>query len=255
MKVVSWNVNGLRAVLGKGFLDWLGANRPDVLCLQEIKAHAGDLQHVEWPTGYRVVWNPAEKRGYSGTGLILRVEGEVVPGIGEPEGDAEGRVQTLELADCFIVNCYTPNAQRELTRLEFRTQVWDPAFRAHVSLLAKRKPVLFCGDLNCAHTEDDIARPKANRGNSGFTDVERANFSALLGAGFVDSWRHFHPSGNGHYTWWSYMGSSRAKNIGWRIDYACVSRGSEAGLREAFIQPEVTGSDHCPIGVVWQPGG
>jgi exodeoxyribonuclease-3 len=250
LKVVSWNVNGLRSVLGKGLLDYIAWEKPDVLCLQEIKAVPGDLQHVRWPEGYCMHWNPAVKRGYSGTAILAKLDPlEVSLGIGEPEGDAEGRVIRFELEDFQVVACYTPNAQRELTRLAYRTQVWDPAFRNYVAGLARKKPVLFCGDLNCAHTEEDIARPKANDGNSGFTREERANFSALLAAGFVDSWRVFNPVGNGHYTWWSYRGTSRDQNVGWRIDYHCVSTSLAERLSSAFIRSEVRGSDHCPVGV------
>jgi exodeoxyribonuclease III len=251
MKLVSWNVNGLRSVLGKGLLDFVAREKPDVLCLQEVKAHPGDVQHIEWPSGYTLHLFPAEKRGYSGTGVLTRVAPLALEtGIGEEIGDAEGRVQTLEFGEFFLVNCYTPNAQRELTRLEYRVKVWDPVFRRHVAELAKRKPVVFCGDMNCAHTEDDIARPKQNDGNSGFTRDERENFSKLLGAGFLDTWRVFHPTGNGHYSWWTYRAGARAKNIGWRIDYFGVSASLKPRLREAFIRPEVTGSDHCPVGIV-----
>lgn len=250
MKLVSWNVNGLRSVLGKGLLEYLREEKPDVLCLQEIKAHPGDVSHVEWPAGYTIHWNPAVKRGYSGTAIFSRLPAvSVVNGIGEPEGDAEGRVITMELPDCHVVTCYTPNAQRELTRLDYRTKVWDPAFREHVAKLARRKPVLFCGDLNCAHTEHDIARPKENDGNSGFTKEERENFTRLLAAGFLDTWRHFNPTGNGHYSWWTYRAGAREKNIGWRIDYVCASETLRGALKSAFIRPKVTGSDHCPVGV------
>jgi exodeoxyribonuclease-3 len=250
MKLLSWNVNGIRSVLGKGLLEYLEREDADVVCLQEVKAHPADVQHVVWPTGYTVHWNPAIKRGYSGTAILSRLPARrLTLGIGEPEGDGEGRVINLELEDCIVVNCYTPNAQRELTRLDYRVNVWDPAFRAHVATLAKRKPVIFCGDLNCAHTEHDIARPKANDGNSGFTREERANFTRLLDSGFRDTWRHFNPVGNGNYTWWSYMGAARAKNIGWRIDYVCVSESLTGALKGAFIRSEVTGSDHCPVGV------
>lgn len=248
MKLISWNVNGLRAVLGKGFLDYFGATGADVVCLQETKCHPGDVQHVTWPRGYEVVWNAAEKKGYSGTAVFSRVKPlEVTYGLGAAEHDREGRVITVEFDTFFLVNVYTPNAQHELVRLAYR-QAWDAAFLAHVRRLEARKPVVFCGDLNVAHREIDLARPKANVGNPGFTPEERAGFDAFLAAGMVDTFREFEPGPN-HYSWWSYRAGARGKNIGWRIDYFVTSGVLRPALRRAWIEPGVMGSDHCPVGL------
>jgi exodeoxyribonuclease III len=249
VKLVSWNVNGLRSILAKGFDAFLAAEQPDVLCLQEIKATP---DKVAWtpPADYAVWWNPAVRPGYSGTlTLTQQVPLAVNCGIGVPDGDAEGRVQTIEFADCFVVNVYTPNARGDLSRLAWRTQVWDPAFREHCVSLASRKPVLFCGDLNVAHQPIDLANPAANRGSAGFTDEERAAFQDLLDAGFVDSFRLLE-SGGGHYSWWSYRAGARARNVGWRIDYVGASSALAPRIKQAFIRPQVSGSDHCPVGVV-----
>ncbi len=249
MRLLSWNVNGLRAVLGKGFPEFLNKSGADILCLQEIKARP-DQVDLELPEGYRVYWNPALKPGYSGTLTLSRVEPlNVREGIGLPEGDAEGRVQTLEFRDFYLVNVYTPNSGNALARLGFRTREWDPAFRAHCSRLAESKPVVFCGDLNVAHEEIDLANPKTNRKNAGFTDEERAGFSAHLAAGFFDSFRSLHPDEPRHYSWWSYRAGARARNVGWRIDYFCLSEALRPRLKDAFIWPQVMGSDHCPVGV------
>lgn len=250
MKLVSWNVNGIRASLKKGLAEFLQTSDADVICLQETKAHPGDVQHVVWPRGLVAHWNSAEKKGYSGTAILTRVKPKAVtPGIGLRDHDSEGRVLTAEFEDFTLVNVYQPNSQRGLTRLAYRTREWDPAFLAFLKKLGKKgKPVLFCGDLNVAHTEIDLANPKTNRRNAGFTDEERANFTAVLDAGFIDTFRHFEP-GPGHYSWWSQMSDCRARNIGWRVDYVVASAKLESALRKAWISPNVFGSDHCPVGL------
>ncbi len=249
MKLISWNVNGVRAVLKKGYLDWMQAAKADVICLQETKAHPGDVQHVEWPKGYTAYWNSAVKKGYSGTVIFTRETPlNVTNGIGETAHDDEGRVITAEYGDFFLVNVYQPNSQRGLTRLDYRTQAWDPAFLKYLKKLEKKKPVVFCGDLNVAHTEIDLTNPKTNRRNAGFTDEERTNFSALLAKGFVDTFREFE-KGPGHYSWWSQMMNCRARNIGWRVDYFVASAALRPALKRAWISPEVMGSDHCPVGL------
>lgn len=248
MKLLSWNVNGVRAALGKGLLEWMQAARADVICLQEVKAVLGDVQHVVWPAGYEVVWNAAEKKGYSGTAVLLRRPPlSVTLGISSAEHDREGRAVTVELEECFVVGVYTPNAQPELARLAFR-QAWDRALLAHVRRLERRKPVIFCGDLNVAHQEIDLARPRENVGNPGFSDEERAGFRDFLAAGFIDTFREFE-RGPGHYSWWTYRAGARERNIGWRIDYCLASAALRPRLRRAWIEPHVTGSDHCPVGV------
>jgi exodeoxyribonuclease-3 len=250
MKLVSWNVNGIRAALRKGAMDYFTAVNADVICLQETKAHPGDVQHVAWPPGYEPFWNSADKKGYSGTAVLTRVKPvKVTNGIGVAAHDTEGRVITLEFDDYYLVNVYQPNSQRGLTRLEYRTQEWDKAFLAYLRKLEKKgKPVVFCGDLNVAHTELDLTNPKTNRRNAGFTDEERTNFSALLAKGFVDTFREFEKS-TGHYTWWSQMMNCRARNIGWRVDYFVASAKLRPALKRAWISPEVMGSDHCPVGL------
>jgi len=248
MKLVSWNVNGVRAALGKGLLEWMAASRADVIGLQEVKATAGDVQHVAWPEGYEVIWNPAEKKGYSGTALFSRrAPLSVQLGIGSPAHDAEGRAITAEFADCYVVNVYVPNAQPELARIKFR-QAWDRALLAYAKKLEKKKPVLFCGDLNVAHEEIDLARPKENVGNPGFSDEERAGFRDFIGAGFVDTFRHFE-KGPGHYSWWTYRANARANNVGWRIDYVMASAALQPRFKRAWIESQVHGSDHCPVGL------
>lgn len=247
MKLVSWNVNGVRAVLKKDLLKIMEAFEADVICLQETKAHPGDVQHVAWPSGYEAYWNSAVKKGYSGTVTFTRVKPLGVSyGIGMAEHDGEGRVVTTEFADFFLLNVYQPNSQRGLTRLDYRVKEWDPAFLAYVKKLEKKKPVVFCGDLNVAHTELDLANPKTNRRNAGFTDEERANFSTILASGFVDTLREFE-KGPGHYTWWSQMANCRARNIGWRVDYFVASERLRPALKSASVLPAVMGSDHCPV--------
>ena len=244
-KLISWNVNGIRACAGKGFLDFFRQADADVFCLQETKLQAGQLE-LDLP-GYYQYWNYAEKKGYSGTALFTRQEPlSVTYGIGIPDHDREGRVITAEFPDYYGVTCYTPNSQSELARLPYRQQ-WDQAFRNYVAGLAAVKPVIFCGDLNVAHQEIDIARPKDNRFSAGFTDEERSGFTQLLKAGFTDTFRLLHPEEPSWYSWWSYRGGARARNIGWRIDYFCVSDSLAPRVKSAAIHMDVMGSDHCPV--------
>ena len=249
MKLVSWNVNGLRACHGKGaFAEAFHRLDADCFCLQETKLQAGQLD-ISFP-GYTSFWNYAEKKGYSGTAVFTRLEPLAVTyGIGQEEHDHEGRVITLELDDCFLVCCYTPNAQEGLRRLDYRMQ-WEDAFRNYLLALDVRKPVIVCGDLNVAHEEIDLANPKTNRFNPGFTDEERGKFSDLLQAGFVDTFRHFHPDETGIYSWWSYRFRAREKNIGWRIDYFLASQRLVPRLQSAAIHTALPGSDHCPVELV-----
>jgi len=243
--LVSWNVNGIRACLRKGGGEWLAACGADVICLQETRAMPEQVE-LELP-GYHCYWNPALKPGYSGVTILTRhTPVQVTPGLGQPELDTEGRLLTLELDDLFVVTVYTPNSQRELARLDYRTRIWDPAFLTHVQSLAARKPVAFCGDLNVSHREIDLANPQQNRRNAGFTDEERAGFDRIVEAGFIDTFREFE-SGGGHYTWWSNRKGVREKNIGWRIDYFVISPDLRPRLTTAAIHPEVLGSDHCPV--------
>ncbi len=247
MKLISWNVNGLRAVLKKNFLEYLDTEQPDILCLQETKASPDQVEQL-WPAQYTTYWNSAQKKGYSGTVIFTRTRPlQFTTGIGHEHHDGEGRVVTAEYDNFFLVNVYVPNSQRELTRLPYRQQ-WDRDFLAYLKALEKKKPVIFCGDLNVAHTEIDLANPKANVKNHGFTPEERAGFTSFVQAGFVDTFREFE-KGGGHYTWWSPMGTARARNIGWRLDYFLVSAALKPKLKRAFIQPHITGSDHCPVGI------
>jgi exodeoxyribonuclease III len=246
--LISWNVNGIRAALKKGLLDTFHTEKPDIFCLQETRAHPDQVTGVVWPDGYRQYWNPAEKAGYAGTATFTRIEPlEVIRGIDKNIHDREGRVLTLEFPDCFVVNCYTPNAQRGLTRLGYR-QEWDRDFLAFLKRLERKKPVIFGGDLNVAHTEIDLARPKQNVRNHGFTIEERTGFGTILQAGFLDTFREFEKEG-GHYTWWSNVANARARNIGWRIDYWVVSQALRPRLKRAWILSDVYGSDHCPVGL------
>ena len=245
--LISWNVNGIRAVLKKDFSQWFAETAPDVLCLQETKARE---EQVELPlefAGYHQFWNAAEKPGYSGT-LILSKEKplSVVNGIGIEEHDTEGRVITAEYEDYYLVTVYTPNAQNALKRIEYRMS-WDEAFLAYCQKLEKSKPVIFCGDLNVAHREIDLARPKENRKNPGFSDQERSAFDKIVNAGFLDTFRHFHPDTTEAYSWWSYRAGARARNVGWRIDYFCASASLADKLESASILDQVLGSDHCPV--------
>ena len=245
MKLISWNVNGLRACLQKGFLDFFHEIDADIFCLQETKLQAG--QHdLELP-GYHQYWNYAEKKGYSGTALFTKQEPvNVTYGIGVEEHDHEGRVITAEFEDYYVVTVYTPNSQRELTRLAYRME-WEEAFLDYVKGLSEKKGVIFCGDLNVAHEEIDLKNPKTNHKNAGFTDDERACFSKVVENGFIDSFRYFYPEQKDAYSWWSYMGHAREKNVGWRIDYFVVSEGLKDRLRDAKIHAQVMGSDHCPV--------
>jgi exodeoxyribonuclease III len=246
MKLISWNVNGIRAVLKKGFRDFLAAEDADVVCVQETKAHPDNVEAM-WP-GYEAHWNWGEKKGYSGVLTLTKEKPlSVARGIALVEHDREGRVLTTEFSDFFLVNVYVPNSQRELTRLPYRQQ-WDGDFLAYLRRLETRKPVIFCGDLNVAHTEIDLARPKDNVKNHGFTPEERAGFGTFIAAGFVDTFRAFEP-GAGHYTWWSQMSNARARNIGWRIDYFLCSASLRPRLKAARIYSHIIGSDHCPIGL------
>ena len=251
MKLISWNVNGLRAVMGKGFQDTFNALDADIFCLQETKLQAGQIE-INLP-GYHQYWNYAEKKGYSGTAVFTKREPlSVRYGIGVDEFDHEGRVITLEFPDFFFITVYTPNSQDGLARLPYRMQ-WEDAFLTYLKELEKEKPVVFCGDLNVAHTEIDIKNPKSNIHNAGFTQEERDKMTALLGSGFVDTFRHFHPDVTGAYSWWSYRFHARENNAGWRIDYFIVSQALTPRLVSASIHPEIFGSDHCPVELVLDP--
>lgn len=248
MKLVSWNVNGIRSVLTKGFHEFLAEAQADIVCLQETKARPEQVG-AEFD-GYHTFWNSAVKPGYSGTAIFTKVPPiSVQYGIGMDHHDKEGRVITAEYETFFLVNVYVPNSQRELTRLEYRTKSWGPDFLKFLKELEKKNPVVFCGDLNVAHKEIDLARPKGNLKNAGFTPEERADFDLVVSAGFLDTFREFQPEG-GHYTWWSYMNGARGRNIGWRIDYFCISPALRPRLKDAFIWPHIMGSDHCPVGIV-----
>jgi exodeoxyribonuclease-3 len=259
MKLFSWNINGIRAAIAKGnFQNFIDQQRPDILCLQETKAKQGQAE-IDLP-GYEEYWNDADRPGYSGTAIFSKRKPLEVR-FGFPDeinkkydfadqfGDAsrEGRVTTLEFEKFYLVTQYTPNAKRALERLEFRDKVWDPAFLEYVKLLEQTKPVIFCGDLNVAHQEIDIARPKDNVGNAGFTNEERAGFQKYIDAGFVDTFRRLHPDQVGAYTWWTWRANARARNIGWRIDYFLVSKKLAKSVVDAEIYPEIIGSDHCPV--------
>lgn len=247
MKLTTWNVNGIRAAMDKGLRDYLRTCDADVICLQETKAQP-DQCDVSWLTGYQAIWNSAVKKGYSGTLVLTRQPALAqCSGLGIAEHDTEGRVITVEFADFHLVNVYTPNSQAELARLPYRLQ-WDDAFRKHLKKLEKTKPVLVCGDLNCAHKEIDLANPKSNRMNPGFSDEERASFSRYMEEGILDVFREFDPS-PGRYTWWTMRtgGSAREKNIGWRLDYWLASAALRPALRSCTIRTDIYGSDHCPV--------
>lgn len=248
MKLISWNVNGLRACCEKGFRESFAALDADFFCLQETKMQAGQLD-LEFP-GYRSYWNYAEKKGYSGTAVFTKHEPlSVQLGMGIAEHDTEGRIITLEMPDFYLVTVYTPNSQDGLRRLDYRMR-WEDDFRAFLSRLDAVKPVVVCGDLNVAHCEIDLKNPKTNRRNAGFTDEERDKFTTLLQAGFTDTFRYFHPELEGAYSWWSYRFKAREKNAGWRIDYFLASARLDERLQSAAIHSEVFGSDHCPVEVV-----
>lgn len=247
MRLISWNVNGLRACVQKGFLDFFHSADPDFLCLQETKLQDGQID-LDTP-GYNQYWNYAEKKGYSGTAIFAKhAPLSVKNGIGVSELDNEGRVITLEYPQFYLVTCYTPNAQRELARIDHR-MLWEDAFLAYVRGLDEKKPVILCGDLNVAHTEIDLKNPATNRGNAGFSDQERACFTRLLENGFTDTFRYLNPTQTGAYTWWSYMFNARKNNAGWRIDYFLVSDRIKESVSAVPIYAEVLGSDHCPVGL------
>ncbi len=253
MKLVSWNVNGIRAAMDKGFREFIESEQPDMLCLQEVKAEREQVD-LGWADdlGYHQVWNSAAKKGYSGTAIWSKTKPKKETlGIGMEEHDNEGRVITATFDDFHLVTVYTPNSQRELLRLDYR-QEWDVAFLAYIKRLNSRKPVIFCGDINCAHKEIDLANPKANRKNAGFTDEERAGVDAIASAGFIDSFREFQP-GPGHYSWWTYRSNARAKNIGWRLDYFWVAKKFWSRVHGARIHTSVLGSDHCPVELTLTP--
>lgn len=244
-KLISWNVNGLRACVQKGFLDSVRSLDPDVLCLQEIKLQEGQ---IELPLdGYYAYWNYAEKKGYSGTAVFSKEEPlSVTFGIGIPEHDTEGRVITAEFPGFYLVTCYTPNSKDGLTRLDYRMR-WEDDFLKYLKTLEAKKPVILCGDLNVAHREIDLKNPKTNRKSAGFTDEERGKITALLDSGFIDTFRLFRPDAEGEYSWWSYRFKAREKNAGWRIDYFLVSDSLKSRLKDASIHQEIFGSDHCPV--------
>ncbi len=247
-KMISWNVNGIRANVKKGFLDYFKKVDAHILCIQESKVQAGQIDlELE---GYYQYWNYAEKKGYSGTAIFTKQEPiTVLYGLGIEEHDNEGRVITLEFEDFHIVNVYTPNSQRGLARLDYRMR-WEDSFREYIKDLDKKKPVIICGDLNVAHNEIDLKNPESNRKNAGFSDEEREKFTQFLQSGFIDTYRYFYPDKEGAYTWWTYMFNARENNIGWRIDYFCVSERLKDRLVSADIHSDILGSDHCPVELV-----
>ncbi|MFZ5987460.1 MAG: exodeoxyribonuclease III [Bacillota bacterium] len=247
-KLISWNVNGLRACWEKGFMDYFKSVDADIFCIQESKLQEGQIELDL--DGYYQYWNYAIKKGYSGTAVFTRIEPlDVTKGIGIDEHDSEGRIITLEYSDYYLVNVYTPNAKRGLERLDYRMK-WEDDFRSYLKQLDLKKPVIVCGDMNVAHKEIDLKNPSSNKRNAGFTDEERGKFTELLDSGFIDTFRFFYPDKKDAYTWWSYMFNARAKNVGWRIDYFCVSQRLSESLAEASIHADVLGSDHCPVELV-----
>ena len=251
MKLISWNVNGLRAVVTKGFKDFFDNVDADIFCLQETKLQEEQVDEniKSIFNGYNEYWNCAEKKGYSGTAVFSKIKPiNVIYGIGIEEHDKEGRVITLEFDKFYLVNCYTPNSKRELERLDYRMQ-WEDAFRNYLLKLNETKPVIMCGDLNVAHKEIDLKNPKTNHRNAGFTDEERGKMTKLLNAGFTDSFRYLYPEKEGCYSWWSYMFHAREKNAGWRIDYFIVSNSINKNIKESTIYSDIMGSDHCPVGI------
>ncbi len=245
MKFISWNVNGIRACLKKGFMDYFNEMDADFFSIQETKCQMGQVE-LDLP-GYYQFWNYAERKGYSGTAIFTKHEPlSVKYGVGEDDIQEEGRIITLEYADFYLVNVYTPNSKRDLTRLEYRV-IWEDELRAYLKSLDEKKPVIYCGDLNVANEEIDLKNPKANIGNSGFTDEERGRMKRLLNSGFTDSFRYLYPDVEGRYTWWSYMNKVRERNIGWRIDYFILSNRLQEKIAKAEIHDSILGSDHCPI--------
>ncbi len=247
MKLISWNVNGIRACVSKGFNNFFKEIDADIFCIQETKCQPEQI-NLEFD-GYYSYYNSAERKGYSGTAIFTKIKPQTVTyGIGKPEHDKEGRVITLEFEKFYMVTIYTPNSKRELERLEYR-QVWEDEIRAYLLKLNTKKPVIMCGDLNVAHQEIDLKNPKTNRGNAGFTDEEREKMTELLNSGFIDTYRYLYPQKTEAYSWWSYMGHAREKNVGWRIDYFIISENIKDKIEEASIYPEIYGSDHCPVGL------
>ena len=247
MKLISWNVNGLRAIYKKGFLEFLNEIDADIFCIQETKMQEGQIE-LNLPK-YNQYYNYAERKGYSGTAIFTKIKPlNVDYGIGIEEHDKEGRVITLEFDNFYMVNCYTPNSGRELARLDYR-MIWEEEFRKYLKELDSKKPVILCGDLNVAHTEIDLKNPKSNRKNAGFTDEERGKIDILLKSGFTDTFRSIYPDKEGCYTWWSYMFNARANNAGWRIDYFLVSDRISKDIKDAYIYSDIMGSDHCPVGL------
>lgn len=248
MKLISWNVNGIRACVNKGFIDFFNKIDADIFCIQETKCQKGQIE-LEFE-GYESYWNSAEKKGYSGTAIFTKIKPLTIKyGIGKEEHDKEGRVITLEFDKFYMVNIYTPNSKRELERLDYR-MIWEDEIKKYLLHLNKIKPVIMCGDLNVAHKEIDLKNPKTNRHNAGFTDEERNKMTELLDAGFTDSFRYKYPDKENEYSWWSYMGRAREKNVGWRIDYFIVSNDIEKKIKDATIHQEVYGSDHCPVELI-----
>lgn len=245
MKLISWNVNGLRAVLNKGFMDFFKEINADIFCLQETKMQEGQVELIL--KGYHQYWNSAVKKGYSGTAIFTKEKPNSVSyGLGIEEHDQEGRVITLEFNQFYLVNCYTPNSKRELERLDYR-MIWEEEMRKYLLSLDQKKPVIYCGDLNVAHEEIDLKNPKTNHHSAGFTDKEREKMTKLLEAGFIDTFRKLYPKKQDAYTWWSYMRKAREKNVGWRIDYFIVSNTMKENIQDSKIHSEITGSDHCPV--------
>ena len=252
IKILSWNINGIRAGIKKGFLDSMASIDPDIICIQETKAHPDQVEEMLLEHKYKY-WNSAEKKGYSGTAIFSKIEPlNIAYGMDEYISDNEGRLITLEFKSYYLLTVYTPNSKRDLSRLNYRYKDWDPAFLKYIKQLETNKPVIFCGDLNVAHTEIDLANPKSNRtgkvfpGNAGFTDKERERFNDIIKSNFIDTFRQFNHD-SGHYTWWSYMHQARDRNIGWRIDYFCTSKSLQGTIVSSRILPEIMGSDHAPI--------
>ena len=248
MKIISWNVNGIRAVIKKGFYDFVTEYNPDILCIQETKAQKEqvDLKLPNYPYQY---WNSAEKKGYSGTAIFSKLKPmDILYGMDIEKHDNEGRIITLEFKNYYLVTVYTPNSKRELLRLDYRENEWDVDFLSFIKNLENKKPVIFCGDLNVAHQEIDLKNPSTNHRNAGFTDEERKGFSNIVTSGYLDTFREFNEEG-GHYTWWSYMFQARNRNIGWRIDYFCISKVLRQHLKKAYILSDILGSDHAPVGI------
>ncbi|MDO5396355.1 MAG: exodeoxyribonuclease III [bacterium] len=248
MKLISWNVNGLRACVQKGFTEYFNEVDADIFCVQETKLQEGQIDFA--PEGYHCYWNYADKKGYSGTAMFTKREPlNVAYGIGIDEHDHEGRVITAEFEDFYMITCYTPNSQRELTRLDYRVR-WEHDFRGYLKQLSAKKPLILCGDLNVAHNEIDLKNPKTNHHNAGFTDEERGEMTKLLDSGFIDTFRYFYPDAEGRYSWWSYRFKAREKNAGWRIDYFITSEALKDRLKDADIHHDIMGSDHCPVELV-----